>query len=61
MTSPVQGGLPLQRLRGDVLLHQAVQQDGQRGEADVVQRQVCRVVQRLQRQRDTDGCRFAQT
>jgi len=33
----------------DVLLDEAVEQDGQRGEADVVQGQVGRVVQRLGR------------
>lgn len=37
---PVEGRVPLERVHGDVLLHQAVQQDGEGGEADVVQRQV---------------------
>lgn len=50
--SPVQGGLPLQGVHGDVLLDQAVQEDGERGEADVVQRQIGSVVQRLWRVRD---------
>lgn len=45
---PIQGRIPLQCLHGDMLLHQAVEKDGERGEADVVQRQVGSVVQRLQ-------------
>ena len=49
LTSPVQGGVLLERLHGDVLLHQAVEEDGEWGEADVVQSQVGGVVQRLQR------------
>lgn len=28
-TSPVQGGVLLERLHGDVLLHQAVEEDGE--------------------------------
>ena len=44
---PVEGGVLPQDVYVDVLLHQTVEQDGQRGEADVVQRQVGRVVQRL--------------
>ena len=49
VTSPVQGGLPLECLHGDMLLYQAVEEDWEWGEADVVQRQICRVVQRLPR------------
>lgn len=44
---PVEGRVPLERVHGDVLLHQAVEQDGEGGEADVVERQVGSVVQRL--------------
>lgn len=50
---PIEGGVPLQCLYGDVLLHQAVEEDGERGEADVVQRQIGSVIQRLQRDRET--------
>lgn len=48
-SSPVQRGLPLESLHGDVLLNQAVEEDGEGGEADVVQRQIGGVIQRLQR------------
>lgn len=44
---PIQGWIPLQCLHGDMLLDQAVEKDGERGEADVVQRQVGRVIERL--------------
>lgn len=44
---PVEGRVPLEHVHGDVLLHQAVEQDGEGGEADVVERQVGSVVQGL--------------
>lgn len=44
---PVEGRVPFQRFYGDVLLDQAVEEDGQRREADVVQCQIGSVVQRL--------------
>lgn len=46
-TPPVEGGVLLQDVHVDVLLYETVEQDGQRGETDVVQGQVGRVVQRL--------------
>lgn len=42
--APVQGGVSPQRVDADVLLHEAVQQDREGGEADVVQGQIGRVV-----------------
>lgn len=53
---PVEGRVPLERVHGDVLLHQAVQQDGEGGEADVVQRQVGSVVQGL---RGREACEIS--
>lgn len=62
VASPVQGGLPLECLHGDVLLNQAVEEDGEWGEADVVQRQIGSVVQRLQGGKDkSDGVRQLDT
>lgn len=63
VTSPVQGGLPLECLHGDVLLNQAVEEDGEWGEADVVQRQIGSVVQRLRGgdKDKTDGVRHLDT
>lgn len=46
-TQPVEGGVLLQDVHVDVLLYETVEQDGQRGETDVVQGQVGCVVQRL--------------
>lgn len=46
---PVQSGVSLQRLYADVFLYEAVEEDGQGGEADVVQSQVGCVVQGLHR------------
>lgn len=45
--SPVQAWFILQDVRVDQLFKQTVHQDGQRGEADVVQCQINTVVQRL--------------
>ena len=52
---PVEGRVPLERVRGDVLLHQAVEQDGEGGEADVVERQVGSVIQSLQGQDEREN------
>lgn len=46
---PVERRVLLQDVHVDVLLDETVEQNGQRGEADVVQSQVGRVVQRLGR------------
>lgn len=48
---PVEGRVLLQDVHVDVLLYEAVEQDGQRSEANVVQRQVSGVVQRLRERR----------
>ena len=49
LSSPVQRWIPHERFHGDVLFEQTVEEDGERSEADVVQRQICSVVQRLAR------------
>lgn len=46
---PVEGSIVQQNLNADVLLQEAVSQDGHRGEADVVHRQIGRVIQGLGR------------
>ena len=46
--SPVEGRFALQHMWMHWLLEQAVDQDGQRGEADVVEREINTVVQSLQ-------------
>lgn len=45
---PVEGRVPLERVYADVLLHQAVQENREGSETDVVQGQVGGVVQSLQ-------------
>lgn len=44
---PVEGGILQKHLHADVLLQQAVSQDGHGGEADVVHGQIGRIVQGL--------------
>lgn len=44
---PVEGGVVQKHLHADVLLQQAVSQDGHGGEADVVHGQIGRVIQGL--------------
>lgn len=46
---PVEGSIVQQNLHADVLLQKAVSQDGHRGEADVVHRQIGCVIQGLGR------------
>lgn len=46
-TVPVEGGIVQKHLHADVLLQQAVSQDGHGGEADVVHGQIGRIVQGL--------------
>ena len=46
---PVEGSIVQQNLNADVLFQKAVSQDGHRGEADVVHRQIGRVIQGLGR------------
>lgn len=46
-SAPVERGVPLERVDAHMLLHQAVQENRQGSETDVVQRQVGRVVQGL--------------
>lgn len=52
---PVEGGIVQQELDADVLLQEAVSQDGHRGEADVVHRQIGRVIQGLGRTAGRQG------
>ena len=52
--SPVQGWVFLQDVHVDVLLDQTVQQDRQRGEADIVESQICCIVERL-RETEREG------
>lgn len=47
MTLPVQAGFTLQYVWVDQLFKQTVHQDGQRGEADVVECQINTVIQSL--------------
>lgn len=47
--APVQGGVSLEHIDAHVLLHQAVQQDWEGGEADIVESQVCSIIQSLQK------------
>lgn len=46
-TLPVEGGIFQKNLNANVLLQKAVGQDGHRGEADVVHRQIGRIIQGL--------------
>lgn len=59
---PIEGSIFQKNLYADVLLQEAVSQDGHRGEADVVHRQIGRIIQglgrigsRRQEQRARDG------
>lgn len=44
---PVEGSIIQQSINADMLLQEAVSQDGHRGEADVVHRQIGRIIQGL--------------
>lgn len=44
---PVEGSIVQKHLHADVLLQEAVSQDGHRGEADVVHRQIGRIIEGL--------------
>lgn len=44
---PVQGRVSLKHIDANMLLHEAVQEDGEGGEADVVEGQIRGVVQSL--------------
>lgn len=46
---PVEGSIVKKNLHADMLLQQAISQDGHRGEADVVHRQIGRIIQGLGR------------
>lgn len=48
---PVEGSIIQQSINADMLLQEAVSQDGHRGEADVVHRQIGRIVQGLESMR----------
>lgn len=52
---PVEGSIVQQNLNADVLFQKAVSQDGHRSEADVVHRQIGRVIQGLGRMGEGGG------